>query len=125
MNGRTPLSRLCLGLSFAAALALSAPARAQSPDEIKIARQMAGEGFGAYKSGQFEKALTLFEQARAVYPSGQILRMLGYSHLALEHWEKAVEALEASLTTTTGPLSEADRKDVQGQLDKALAHFGT
>src|SRR5262249_14470336 len=95
-----------------------------SPEEIKIARQTALDGLTAYRSGEFAKALGLFEQARALYPSAQILRMTGYSHLALQHWEKAVEALEASLTSPVGALEEGDRKDVDAQLAKALTHFG-
>lgn len=116
-----------LGLHIAAALAfgLVGPAAAQSPDEIKIARQMAGEAFTAYKAGEFEKARGLFEQARALYPSAQIVRMDGYSELALEHWEKAAELLEQSLVAKISPLDEAGRKDVQEQLGKALAHLGT
>jgi hypothetical protein len=95
-----------------------------SPEEIKIARQTAGDGLAAYKAGEYAKALGLFEQARAVYPSAQILRMTGYSHLALQHWEQAIRTLEDALASTVAPLSEQDRADVQEQLNKALAHFG-
>jgi hypothetical protein len=114
-------SALLLGL----ALAMGAPrAEAQSPDEIKIARQTALEGLAAYKTKEYQKALEAFEQARALYPSAQILRMTGYSYLALEKWEKAIEAMEASLDSKTGPLNDADRKDVKEQLKLALAHYG-
>jgi hypothetical protein len=98
--------------------------REPSPEEIKIARQTAGDGLDAYKAGEYAKALNLFEQARAVYPSAQILRMTGYSHLALQHWEQAVQTLRDALASTVAPLSEQDRADVQEQLNKALAHFG-
>src|SRR3954465_16063194 len=101
---------LFAGLGLVATLALTTPASAQSPEEIKIARQTAGEAFTAYKANEFEKALGLFDQARALYPSAQILRMTGYSPLALEHWAKTVEALEAAMNSTIGPLAEADRK---------------
>jgi tetratricopeptide (TPR) repeat protein len=106
-------------------LALEAPAFAQSPEEIKVARQTAGEAFTAYKAGEFEKALGLFDQAKALYPSAQILRMGGYSQLALEQWEKAAASLEAALVSTLSPLAEADKKDTQDQLDKARGHLGT
>src|SRR4051812_17902954 len=85
---------LILALGFATA----APAQAQSPQEINIARQTALEGLTAYKAGDFEKSLKLFEQARALYPSANILRMLGYSHLALGHWKEALETMEAALS---------------------------
>jgi hypothetical protein len=96
-----------------------------SAEEIKIARQTAMDGLDAYKAGEYAKALNLFDQARAVYPSAQILRMTGYSHLALQHWEQAIQILEQSLSSTITPLSDEDRQDVQEQLNKALAHFGT
>lgn len=112
-------------LFAAAALALAAPAQAQTTDEIKAARQTAGEGLAAYNASEFEKALALFEEARAVYPSAQVLRMVGYSELALERWVRAIEAMEASMASTIAPLSKADRKDVQDQIAKAMAHVGT
>lgn len=106
-------------------VALAGTANAQSPEEIKVARQTAGEALTAYNAGEFEKALGLFSQAKALYPSAQILRMLGYSELALEHWKKAAEALEGAMEAKISPLSKEDRKDVQDQLAKALAHLGT
>ncbi len=105
-------------------LTLESPAYAQSPEEIKLARQTAGEGLTAYNAGEFDKALGLFAQAKALYPSAQILRMIGYSELALEHWLKAAEALEASLDAKISPLSKEDKKDVQEQIAKASAHLG-
>src|SRR5262249_40818808 len=96
-----------------------------SPQEINIARQTAVEGLAAYKAGEYEKAMKLFEQAKALYPSANILRMDGYTHLALGHWEKALEALEAALASNVGPLDADDRKDVNEQMQKALAHFGS
>src|SRR5262245_35996417 len=79
-------------------------AQTPSPQEIALARQTALEGLTAYRAGQFDKALALFEQARAVYPSAQVLRMEGYSLLALEKWIKAAESMEASLVSEIGPL---------------------
>lgn len=124
-TGRRTARGSLLALSVALAFAYATPAAAQSPEEIKIARQMAGEAFNAYKAGEFEKARGLFSQARAIYPSAQIVRMAGYSELALEHWEKSVELLEEALAAKISPLDEAVRKDVQEQLAKALAHFGS
>lgn len=113
-----------LALLAAGALALTTPARAQSADEIKIAKQTAGEAFTAYQAGEFEKALGLFKQARAIYPGAQVLRMLGYSELALKNWNNAIEALEAALEAKITPLSKDDRKDVQENINAALGHLG-
>jgi hypothetical protein len=114
-----PALWLCL-----AALCPIGAAQAQAPQEIALARETARDGLQAYRAGEYDKALSLFQQARALYPSAQILRMTGYTLLALSKWESAAEAMEASLASSIGPLSEADRKDVQDQLAKAMAHLG-
>jgi tetratricopeptide (TPR) repeat protein len=121
------LFRLALALAGAGAIAMSsaAPAYAQSPSEINLAKQTAGDGLAAYNGGEFDKALSLFNQARKIYPSAQILRMIGYSELALERWLKATEALEASLDAKISPLSKDDKKDVLDQIAKAMSHLGT
>jgi tetratricopeptide (TPR) repeat protein len=124
-GSRGRLRSLAFAACFALTAGLAAEARAQSPEEVKIARQIAVDGLAAYKESQFEKAVDLFEQAKAIYPSGQILRMLGYSLLGLERWEASAQAMEAALASEVGPLNEKDRKDVQEQLAKALAHLGT
>jgi hypothetical protein len=103
----------------------AAPPTTASPQEIALARQTAGEGLGAYRAGDFAKALSLFQQAKAVYPSAQVLRMEGYSLLALERWEEAAAAMEAALESQVGPLPADDRKDVGEQLAKATAHLAT
>lgn len=118
------LSRLALACLAAAAISSTSPAAAQTPAEIKLAKQTAGEGLNAYNAGEFDKALGLFSQARAVYPSAQIIRLVGYTELALEHWDKALEALEAALDAKVGPLDKADRKDVEDNVAKALTHIG-
>ena len=109
----------------AAAPPLATPAHAQTTDEINQARTLAKDGFTAYKASDFKKALALFEQARKLYPSAQILRLNGYSLLALEQWEKAADLMDASVTSTVGPLEADDKKDVAENLAKAMIHLGT
>jgi tetratricopeptide (TPR) repeat protein len=116
---------LRFALAVAGALALAGPAYAQSPDAIKNARQTATDALTAYNAGEYDKALGLFNQAKALYPSAQILRMIGYSELALEHWAKALDALEGALDAKISPLSKEDKKDVQDNVAKALSHVGT
>ena len=70
-------------LAISAAVLPEPTARAQTTDEINQARTLAKDGFAAYKASDFKKALALFEQARKLYPSAQILRLNGYSLLAL------------------------------------------
>lgn len=97
---------------------------AQSPQEINLARETARDGLEAYQAGDFDKALSLFSQARAVYPSAQILRMTGYTLLALGEHMRAAEAMEAALDTKVVALAEADRADVEKQLGEAYARIG-
>src|SRR5689334_20928344 len=130
------LSRRSLAIAFTTAVCLASPTfsgdvfaqpEAGQPDkaQINLARQAASEGLQAYRNSEFEKALNLFEQAKALYPSAQIVRMIGYSLLALERWMPAAESMEAALESTVGaPLGEDDKKDVREQLAKAMVHIG-
>jgi tetratricopeptide (TPR) repeat protein len=125
---RTSTSLAIALLALSAALSLSpGEARAQtaSPQEIALAKQTATEGLAAYRDGDFAKALSLFQQAKAVYPSAQVLRLEGYSLLALERWEAAAASMEAALESQVGPLSADDRKHVGEQLALATAHLAT
>lgn len=119
---RRPFASLLAALALATLTALPT-AHAQSPEEINIARQTAVEGLSAYKAGELDKALRLFEEAKAIYPSAQILRMYGYSLLGLEKWEQAADALQAALDSKVGPLGDADAQDVRDNLAKANAHL--
>ena len=109
------LSRRSLAIAFTTAVCLASPtfsgdvfaqqpAETGQPDkaQINLARQAASEGLQAYRNSEFEKALNLFEQAKALYPSAQIVRMIGYSLLALERWMPAAEA--------NRPVSPADQR---------------
>lgn len=126
---KSPALRGFRALCLLAALALtplfaSSPALAQTPDEINQARASAKEGLAAYKADDFKKALILFDSARKLYPSAQILRMTGYSYLALEQWEKAADLMDQAVLSQLGPLEAPDKKDVADQLEKAMAHLG-
>jgi hypothetical protein len=121
----TRIARSSFALAAASVLALASPASAQTADQIKAAKQTAAEALDAYNNNEFDKALTLFEKARAVYPSAQVLRLIGYTEIALEHWAKAADALDAALDSKITPLAGADRKEAQEQLAKATAHLGT
>jgi hypothetical protein len=87
-------------------------------------RDLAVQAMTHYKNGEFKEALQLFDQAREVYPTGQVLRMSGYTHMALEHWLEAADRIEESLKTTFKPLSDEDREHAETQLAKALEHVG-
>ncbi|MBI4706207.1 MAG: PEGA domain-containing protein [Deltaproteobacteria bacterium] len=110
-----------LALWLHAAPALGQPSGA---DEAE-GKRLAMEAFKEYQASDFKKALDSFEKARKLYPSGQVLRMTGYSLVALERWLEAADALEDALRTDFKPLSDADRGDTQKNLDTALSHLST
>jgi hypothetical protein len=95
------------------------------PEQETQGKQLAGEGFAAYQKSDYATALQKFEQARKIYPTGQVLRMTGYTLLALKRWLEASEALDAALATKLKPLDAKDTNAVQDNLTKAWAHLGT
>jgi len=95
---------------------------AQSADFAK-GRALAVQGFKAYKLTDYGTALTAFEEARTLYPAGQVLRMWGYTLLALERWSEAHGALEQALQAELKPLSESVRGEVRDNIAKARSHL--
>lgn len=103
---------------FAASFATAQPA-----DPEAEGKRLAKDGFEAYKSQEYDKALGLFQEARKLYPTGQVLRMTGYSFHALHRWAEAADAIDAALAATYKPLSDSDRSDAEGYLSEALKHL--
>lgn len=104
---------------------LSAPALAQPAGvDEEAGRELAVEGMGHYKEGEFAAALEVFNRARGVYPTGQVLRMTGYTLLALERWIEAANAISESLKSEYKPLMPRDAEHAEDQLKKAMSHVG-
>ncbi len=76
-----------------------------------------------YKESEFEEANGFFEQARELYPAGQVLRMSGYTLMALEKWLDAAEMLELALATKYKPLLPRDTEHVQDNLKEVMKHL--
>jgi len=106
----------------AASLGLGAPALAQPVDEAQ-GKELAGEAMTHYKAGEFEEALDKFSQARAIYPTGQVLRMTGYAFIALGRWLEAARTIDEALKTDFKPLLPRDAEHAQDQLQVALDHL--
>lgn len=116
------LLRLCLGVFV---LAISSFAFADDPegvDEDK-GRDLAVEAMGHYGESEFDKALELFTEAEKVYPTGQVLRMKGYSLMALERWMEAADTIEKAIASEYKPLLPRDAEDAEDQLKKVLSHL--
>ncbi|MEQ9318502.1 MAG: hypothetical protein RIF41_05055 [Polyangiaceae bacterium] len=110
-------------VALAAALScLSSVVVAQPIDEPQ-GKELASEAMAHYKDSEFDDALDKFNQARAIYPTGQVLRMTGYTLIALGRWLEAAQTLDEALTTEFKPLLPRDAEHAQDQLDVALSHL--
>lgn len=103
------------------ALTVVGPAAAQPVDEAK-GKELASEAMDYYKNGEFADALELFKQARAIYPTAQVLRMTGYTLIALQRWVDAIAVLEEALKADYKPLLPRDAEHAQDNLNEALTH---
>lgn len=108
-------------LATAVLLTLTSPAAAQPIDEAQ-GKELASEAMGHYKNNEFEEALDKFDQARALYPTGQVLRMTGYTLIALERWVEAARVIDEALNTELKPLLPRDAEHATDQLNVALEH---
>ncbi len=79
----------------------------------------------AYNKGDYGSALASFNEAREVYPTGQVLRMTGYTLFALENWVEAANAIDEALKTEFKPLSDDDAEHARSQLAEALTHIAS
>ena len=116
------LFRPAWALVLAGAFFLCGPAAAQPIDEPQ-GKELASEAMAHYKKSEFEGALDKFNQARAIYPTGQVLRMTGYTLIALGRWLEAAQTLDEALNTDFKPLLPRDAEHAQDQLDIALSHL--
>ncbi|MBW2527451.1 MAG: PEGA domain-containing protein [Deltaproteobacteria bacterium] len=122
MSMCTLFRRLLAGLMLASVLVTASAWAQPTPEQEAEGKQLARDAFEAYKQSNYLTALEMFEKARGVYPTGQVLRMTGYTLVALERWVEAAETLEAALATEYKPLDEDVRAEVQEHVDKALSH---
>jgi hypothetical protein len=121
------LSRFLVAWVVAMALGLLVQPLAAQPseDDHALGKELAIAGFDSYKAGSYEDALQSFQKASELYPTGQVLRMFGYTLLALERWIEAAEALEKALQSEFKPLPDELLGEVRANLDKALSHVAT
>lgn len=90
-------------------------------DEEK-GRDLARDAMAHYKDGEYDQALGLFEQARVIYPAGQVLRMTGYTLMALERWLEAADMLDQAIAATYKPMVPRDVEHAQDNLNEVLKH---
>jgi tetratricopeptide (TPR) repeat protein len=79
-------------------------------------RDLAIEALQLYQDEKYADALVKFEQAERLYPTGQVLRMHGFTLIALKRYVEAIDALNKALTTEFKPLMPADAEDTEDRL---------
>ncbi|MBM4360062.1 MAG: hypothetical protein FJ096_18305 [Deltaproteobacteria bacterium] len=113
---------------LAAALVLASTEVALAePSEKEQAkgRELATVALDHYQKEQYADALTKFQEAEKLYPTAQVLRMQGYTLIALKRFAEAADLLERSLKTDFKPLLPADAEDTEDQLKEALKKVGS
>ncbi|MCB9595598.1 MAG: hypothetical protein H6719_22950 [Sandaracinaceae bacterium] len=117
---------LVLALS---AVALAAPARAQTEDaqtdEAPPAYEAAvDEAVDAFQGGRWEEARSAFRRAHAISPNARTLRGVGMAAFELSAYLEAAEALEAALAEPRRALTERQRAHASDLLARARSHLG-
>jgi hypothetical protein len=99
------------------------PTAAHAQHDEAAGKERATAAMKAYKEGDFKTALDNFQDARRVYPTGQVLRMLGYTLVAMQRWEEAASVLEEAMNTEFKPLMPRDAEHAEDQLRKVMGHL--
>jgi hypothetical protein len=105
-----------VGVVLGTALVCSAPAAAQESAENKRLLQDALVEFNA---GRWDEAYALFKRLNEAAPNARTLRGMGLSAFEARRYATAVTDLSAALEETRRPLSDEQRKEVQGALEQA------
>jgi hypothetical protein len=107
-----------LGLVFA----LAAPFRADAvPQGYETVIREAVQEFDA---SHWEEARALFKRAHAQRPSARTWRGLGITAFELRQYVEAIRELASALDDPRKPLTEAQRRDVEGLLARARGFVG-
>lgn len=88
-------------------------------------RDLATTALELYQKEQYADALTKFKDAEKLYPSAQVLRMQGYTLIALKRYVEALEVLERAMKSDFKPLLPADMEDTEDQMKEALKKVST
>lgn len=92
-------------------------------EEEERGRVLATEAMTAYNAEDYAAALEKFSEAATVYPTGQVLRMRGYTLMALKRWLEAQKQIEKALETEFKPLVPRDAEHAEDQLNELKKHI--
>lgn len=88
-------------------------------------RELATSALELFNKGSYAEALKKFQEAESAYPTGQVLRMEGYTLAALKRYMEAADLLERALTASFKPLPPADSDDAKSQLAEVKKNLAT
>lgn len=122
-----PRNAVLVALMICSAVICSAPIALAEPseEEQNKGRELATTALELYQKEQYADALTKFAEAEKLYPTAQVLRMEGYTLIALKRFAEAADVLERALKSDFKPLLPADAEDAEDQLNAALKNVGT
>lgn len=119
--------------SFACLLAVvlataSSGARAQGESETADPpaeyTELIEEGLAESSVQHWAEARAIFRRAHALHPNARTLRAIGMTSYELRDYPEAYRMFRAALVDTRRPLTEAQRAEVQGLLDRTESLLG-
>jgi len=120
--------RFCACLLVVAAIVAQAVATARAQDqpydEAEYQR-LIGQALDEFGRGNWDEAEGLFAQAHRIHPNARTLRGLGVSAFEARRYVRAIEHLQAALSSSVNPLSDEQRAEVQRALERAESYVAT
>ncbi|MCP4599871.1 MAG: tetratricopeptide repeat protein [Proteobacteria bacterium] len=92
----------------------------QESDKKEESNRYFKEGLEWYRSGEFDRAVSLYEQAHQVYPNYEILYNLGQAEHKAKHYTNAREVYERYLKEGGRNVSRKRQIKVQKQLNRLI-----
>jgi hypothetical protein len=122
MKRRLRWNALSVGVLCFASLSTAFGAAESGPTddgESPAYRKTIMEGVAEYEAHRFEEARSLFRRAHQISPNARTFRGMGMAAFELRDYTSAVRNLSAALRDTRRPLSEDQRKQTQGLLERS------
>ncbi|MEA2697493.1 MAG: hypothetical protein QOI66_1764 [Myxococcales bacterium] len=113
-------------ITVIAFLFASISARAADQPDTAQYRNLLADAVSEYDARRFDEARALFRRANDLSPNARTLRGIGMASFELRDYVEAYRALQASLADKRKPLTDSQRRQVEGLMEKTkafTAHF--
>jgi hypothetical protein len=113
-------------ITVSAFLFASISARAADQPDSPQYHNLLADAVSEYDARRFDEARALFRRANDLSPNARTLRGIGMASFELRDYVEAYRALQASLADKRRPLTDSQRRQVEGLLEKTkafTAHF--